>query len=60
MKLHTFIVCFPAMTDRNDHLPFRQVWDEITILEEAESGNQVTSVIKVPAQVFGKANFLRG
>ena len=31
---------------------FQQVWDEITILEEAESGNQVTSVIRVPAQVF--------
>lgn len=29
-----------------------QVWDEITILEETESGKQVSSVIKVPSQVF--------
>ena len=33
-------------------LPPSQVWDEITISEEDESGKQVTSVIKVPAQVI--------
>ena len=28
-----------------------QAWEEITIAEEAESGKQVSSVIRVPAQV---------
>ena len=33
-------------------MEFLQMWDEIMISEEAESGKKVTSLIKVPTQVY--------
>jgi hypothetical protein len=47
-------VCSTSFPDKRGILPFNvlkfyfQLWDEITIQEEAESGNAVQSQIRVP------------